>query len=171
MLQVEWRPVPGYEGLYSVSNRGEVRSEARSIQRKDGRYNNVGQKIRKQSHIGNGYLAVSLSKDGEYRLTTVHRIVAQAFLANPENKPSVNHLDNNPSNNALENLEWATQKEIVDKCIAEGRFVYRTNKIKPEQIERIQALAAQGLSKTQIAKQVGVDWSTVRTYLAPPNKE
>lgn len=60
--------------------------------------------------FGNGYLRVGLSKDGEQKMFLVHRLVAEAFLPNPEGLPVVNHKDGNPSNNNVSNLEWCTQE-------------------------------------------------------------
>lgn len=94
-----WKPVVGYEG-YEVSNLGRVRSF------KHGR-----ERIMKLTSNGRGYMQLELCRNGEIKHHTVHRLVAQAFIPNPENKRDVNHIDGNKLNNHIENLEWATPHE------------------------------------------------------------
>ncbi len=100
----EWRPVPGYEGLYEVSNTGRVRS----LDRVD-HFNGINRprKGRELAHIDKrGYHIVKLCKDGNVRAVGIHRIVASAFIPNPTSLPEVNHKDENKSNNNVSNLEW-----------------------------------------------------------------
>lgn len=94
-----WKSVKGYEGLYEVSNFGRVRSLPR---------NTTSGKILKPVKTKEGYLRVDLSKKGRGNLSFVHRLVAETFLDNPDNLPCVNHRDENPLNNRVENLEWCT---------------------------------------------------------------
>lgn len=93
-----WKDIKGYEGLYQVSNEGRVKSF----------YTN---KILTPVDDGQGYLRVRLYKNKEWKSIRVHRLVANAFISNPYNKPQINHKDENPSNNCVENLEWCTAKE------------------------------------------------------------
>ena len=99
-----WKDIAGYEGLYKVSNRGRVKS----LGRKKGGGLCDG-------YIGNedkqGYIRVTLSKNGKTKNFQVHRLVAEAFLDKIEGKNVINHKDENPSNNNVENLEWFTAKE------------------------------------------------------------
>lgn len=90
--------VPGYEGLYEVSNLGNIKSLRSG-------------KLLKQASNKDGYKMVSLTKDGKSRSYGVHRLVALAFLPNPLNLPEVNHKDESHDNNVLENLEWISKKE------------------------------------------------------------
>ena len=92
-----WRDIPGYEGLYQVSNYGNVRSM--NYNKKLGNIRELKQKLR-----DNGYLEVHLSKDSKRKYFLVHRLVAEAFLENPDNKPQVNHIDGDKSNNHVSNL-------------------------------------------------------------------
>lgn len=111
----EWRDVVGYEGLYLVSNYGRVRSLNRIVNITSSN-RNQGYKARRNgriltSYIRRGYQTLFLSRDGKARLKPVHRLVAMAFLSNPLNKSTVNHIDGNKQNNHVSNLEWATYSE------------------------------------------------------------
>lgn len=98
-----WKDIKGYEGLYQISNYGRVWS------------------IRKQKYLKGdknsaGYLRVLLTaKNGKTKREFIHRLVALAFIPNPENKPQVNHIDANIENNKAENLEWNTSKENLSQ--------------------------------------------------------
>ena len=89
-----------YEGLYQVSNWGRVRSLG------NGNSNNSKERILKTYIERCGYLKVKFYKNGEKKDCLVHRLVAETFLENPENKPEVNHIDENKENNRVDNLEW-----------------------------------------------------------------
>lgn len=94
-----WRDIPGYEGSYQVSNRGRVKSLLRNRIRI--------LKPRKRSR-GMKYLNVALFTNGKRKEESIHRLVALAFLPNPNNYPVINHKDENPGNNHVDNLEWCT---------------------------------------------------------------
>jgi len=97
-----WKDVKGYEGLYKVSNFGRVKSLKYGMERilKTGK--------------GSYYLTVSLYFDNKLKTAKVHRLVAMAFIENPDNKPFVNHLDEDKYNNNVNNLEWVTHKENMN---------------------------------------------------------
>ena len=97
-----WMPVPDYP-LYSVSNLGRVRS--------DNLYSHKLPLIMSVYPDKDGHMRVRLSKTGKVKNFYVHRLVAMAFIANPESLPIVNHKDENPANNRVENLEWCTALE------------------------------------------------------------
>lgn len=106
----EWREIPGYEGAYEVSNLGRVRSVDRRIPSKNGSFaHRHGREITVYS-LRKGYFGVRLSNGHTAKNCSVHRLVANAFLPNPDNLPCVNHKDNDPSNNRVDNLEWCTYK-------------------------------------------------------------
>lgn len=90
-----WKDIKGYEGLYKVSDRGRIYSIKRKL-------------YRKFKTDKNGYLVVNLSKNSKYDYPSVHRLVAMAFIPNPDNLPEVNHKDENKFNNSVDNLEWCT---------------------------------------------------------------
>ena len=107
MIEEIWKDIEGYEGLYQVSSEGRIKSLSRLTS--NGR--KIAEKILKPSNNGWGYLQVILCKDGKHINHRIHRLVAQAFIPNPENKPEVNHIDENKENNNVDNLEWVTSKE------------------------------------------------------------
>ena len=105
-MKEEWRDIKGYEGLYQVSNLGRVKSL---------NYKHTNrEKILKDSTNKNGYKNVNLYLEGVLRRFLIHRLVAEAFIENPNNYPKVNHKDENKENNKANNLEWCTQKYNIN---------------------------------------------------------
>ncbi len=102
-----WKDIEGYEGKYQISNFGNVKS----LETWTGDKYIKREKILKNVVYGNGYYYVCLSKKGEVKKHKVNRLVAQAFIPNPENKPFTNHIDGDKLNNNVNNLEWCTQSE------------------------------------------------------------
>lgn len=104
-----WRDIKGYEGLYQVSNLGNVKSLC---------YNKTKisklLRIYKNSNNDSGYYRTSLNKNGIRKHFYVHRLVGEAFIPNPNNLPCVNHIDEDKSNNCVENLEWCSIKYNVN---------------------------------------------------------
>ena len=97
----EWKNVIGYEGLYEVSNKGNVRNVRRNT-------------LLKLSKNYYGYIQVWLYKNGIRTGFKVHRLVAQAFIPNPDNLPQINHKDEDKLNNCVENLEWCSNEYNVN---------------------------------------------------------
>lgn len=106
-----WRDVVGYEGLYQVSNIGRVKSLQRIIHLTNGKILTIKERIKNISCNNNGYLMATLCKGGICGKYLVHRLVAQAFIPNPQNKPDIDHIDTDKSNNIVGNLKWVTPKE------------------------------------------------------------
>ena len=105
MERQEWKVIEGYEGLYEVSYDGEVYSHHTGKDLKPGR-------------ASSGYMTVSLNKNGKPKSHTVHRLVAKAFIPNPENKTDVDHINRNRTDNRVENLIWASRSDNnVNTCI------------------------------------------------------
>lgn len=107
----QWKDVPGYEGLYQCNALGQVRSLARTVLDSCGRVRTIPNKLLKPFKDHQGYLLVGLCHSGKVSNISVHRIVASAFIPNPNKLPQVNHIDCNKENNNVENLEWVTAKE------------------------------------------------------------
>lgn len=104
MNKEEWKPIIGYEGLYEVSNLGIVRS-LNKTNNQYSMYATAG-----TSDGKHGYLKVKLQKNGKSKSFQVHRLVAEAFIDNPDKLPQVNHIDEDKQNNKVNNLEWCSAK-------------------------------------------------------------
>ena len=115
-MREEYRDIKGWEGLYQVSNLGNVKSLERKVwcSRGRGYYMTVPEKILDGYDYGHGYLYVELCKDGKSKFCRINRLVAQAFLENPNNLPEVNHKDENRQNNRVDNLEWCTRQYNIE---------------------------------------------------------
>lgn len=112
MIEI-WKDIKGYNGTYQVSNFGNIRNLRRNM---------------KPSIHPRGYLMILLSKHRPRKNWLIHRLVAIHFISNPKNYPCINHIDSNPSNNIVSNLEWCTQKQNVAHCIKMGRKNFQLNK-------------------------------------------
>ena len=102
MTNEVWKDVVGYEGLYKVSNLGRIKSLHQ--------YKGTDERCIQPIENGRGYLFVGLHKDRQQRHRYIHRIVAEAFIDNPDGLPQVNHKDENKANNSVDNLEWCTNE-------------------------------------------------------------
>ena len=130
MLLEEWRPVIvtkhgvtyDYTGIYEICNQeGKVRAL---------NYNKTGEvKVLKPDKDKDGYHSVTLSKNGKKRTFKVHRIVAEVFIPNPDGLPVVNHLDENPSNNSVDNLAWCTNRENIEYSQAKKVICLETGQV------------------------------------------
>ena len=123
VIQIEeiWKPIKNYEGLYEVSNLGRIKGVTRYVKGKVG-YRIQKEKIRKCEVSSNGYLHVLLCKNGKYTTHNVHRLVAGAFIPNPDNLPEINHKDENKENNCVDNLEWCTRKYNMNYGTTQSRI-------------------------------------------------
>lgn len=108
-----WKPVKGYEGLYEVSNKGNVRSVDKHLMWGN-QYCLFKGKPKKSFPNSMGYLRTNLYKNRQRKKYFVHRIVAEAFIPNPNNLPCIDHIDRNYLNNSTDNLRWCTQKENMN---------------------------------------------------------
>lgn len=113
-MKEQWKEINGYDG-YSVSNTGKIKSFRRKS------YKENGLTLTPETSY-KGYEQVSLYKDGKKHQKLVHRLVAEAFIPNPENKPEVNHKDTDKSNNKVSNLEWSTSSENTIHAYKNGLY-------------------------------------------------
>lgn len=128
----KWKPISGYEGLYEVSNKGNIKSFHKN---KDG----VLIKLFTEKLKHTNYKCLTLvDVFGNKKQFRVHRIVAEMFLSNKHNKRFVNHIDNNGENNCVENLEWCSQSENIKHSHNQNRSeqVYLANKIQSNKAQR-----------------------------------
>jgi hypothetical protein len=119
-MEIEiWKDVIGYEGLYQVSNLGNVKriSSFRGVNKK---YLNGYNLIPIDN--GKGYLRIKLTKNNKSKRIMLHRIIAEAFIENKHNKPFINHINSDRKDNSIENLEWCTQSENVKHAVKVGRW-------------------------------------------------
>lgn len=160
-MEEVWKDVQGYEGLYMVSNLGNVKSM---------NYANRGYARNLVPKTNNsGRLWVELAKNGARKPLLVHRLVATAFIPNPENFPEINHIDENPKNNEVRNLEWCTH-EYNNRIYREHhplrprtvRWVKKSPRLhlKVNQIDEHGNIVKQWPNSRDIFKETGMsDWS------------
>ena len=153
-MREEWRPVVGYEGLYEVSNMGNVKSL---------NYNHTGKEgILKPRKNRDSYLLVNLWKDAKMKTCLIHRLVATAFIENPEGYTEVNHKDENPKNNNVDNLEWCsvlynnTYNDRAKKIGEKRRNDPKTSK-PIIRIDKVTGLIAEFPSIMEASRQTGID--------------
>ena len=169
-VPVTWRQVVGYEGLYEVSSKGEVRGCPKEV---SGNHlksiRHIPARAKRQCLLA-GYPAVTLFRDGKPKLHKVHRLVAEAFIPNEENFPMVNHIDNDKRNNDVSNLEWCTALHNNQHMMKQGRqnFAYgersSTCKLTEDQVVEILSLSG-SMKQCDIAKQYGIGQQQVSRIL------
>ena len=154
----EWRDVIGYEGLYKVSNLGRVKSL---------KYEK--EKIVKHYVNKSGYLSVCLSKNNKTRTSQIHRLIAKAFLSNPEKKPTVNHRFGKKFDNRVSEIEWATRSEnsrhAVNMGLRKSGYNHPKSKLNKDERELIKKICIPGDSKfgfKALAPLFNVEKTTIR---------
>lgn len=123
-----WKDIPGYEGLYQVSNLGRVKSYDMKVSHNHGGVAIRKGRVLKQVITKWGYNLVSLCKNGTKKQLSVHRIVANSFLENKELKPQVNHKNGIKTDNSLDNLEWCTSFENMQHAVKTKLYVVKSGK-------------------------------------------
>lgn len=123
----EWRDIKGFEGLYQVSNLGNVKSIPRKIWNGKGFFLSK-EKLVKQVLNHKGYQMVQLWNSNHFKSIAVHRLVSEAFIPNPANLPQVNHKDEDKKNNKISNLEWCTGKYNINYGTAKNRIAEKLSK-------------------------------------------
>ena len=173
-----WKTIEGYEGLYEVSNLGRVRSLDRVVTQRN-RWGNItphlyrGKILSARKNCKNDYVEVHLfkSEQGE-RWYRVHRLVAETFIPNPNGYIEVNHIDENKSNNIVENLEWCDRRYNTNYGDRNVKIRNAVAKLSPKDIEKIKLLRDNksvreiahmfGISETQVYRILkGVNWRDI----------
>lgn len=152
---VEWKPIADYEGLYEVSNTGLVRG----VERIDSADKRQVSKVLSTTAKNGNYITCVLSKNNIKHTYRIHRLVASAFIPNPENKPCINHVDGNKQNNSVENLEWCTPLENNQHARKNGLNcgLYKLTK---EDVSEIKAQKGKD-SGTKLADKYGVSFQRI----------
>ena len=163
--QEEWREIPGWEGLYSVSTYGRVKSHQRLIQekRKDGwkpKEYIIDEKILKPSKQKSGHLRVSLSRDRQIKFRLIHQLVLETFIGYKPRGKECCHKDGNPSNNHLSNLYYGTRSQNIADAKRHGTFPMGNQRpgarLTNQEAFEIYTYCKQGFKDEDIAKQYGV---------------
>lgn len=155
----QWAPVEGWEGCYEVSSLGNVRSLPREFRSKDGKLRKIKGGVLKPRPSKSGHLYVSLKRPGSYRESLIHRLVAQAFLYNPDEHPHVLHWDDNPANNSVSNLRWGSDWDNRKDALRNGSL--SGGILTDSQVREIKSLCVEGVSQRKIASMYGVSQSMV----------
>lgn len=122
-----WKDINGYEGLYQISNMGNVKSLERFVHRCDGVVQHRKERIMCKRESSDGYYMAKFNVDNTSKSIGIHRLVAQAFLPNQNKLNEVNHKDCNRKNNCVDNLEWCTHKDNVRYSIQQGNHISTKN--------------------------------------------
>lgn len=161
----QWKPVINFEENYSVSSLGKVRRE--TLTRGFGSMAAIG-RVMQQKKCTNGYRTVSLyPRSGKQKQLLVHRLVALAFVPNPENKPQVNHKNGIKHDNRIENLEWMTCSDNLKHAYESGLARGKSGESNPmaklnrDTAEAVRALHGLGWNKSKIARALRIDTSRV----------
>lgn len=170
MSEELWKSIPGCEGAYEAHPNGEIRSLDRMVpRRKSGSTPSMGRILKVAVNRGYGVVTICAG-NGARKMHLVHRLIAKTFIANPDNKPQINHKDGNPLNNSVDNLEWATrsQNQIhrYDVLKRGGGENHGLSKLKKENIYIIRLLHLHKVPYKEIAKIFGVAGGTVSSIFS-----
>ena len=148
-----WKDVVGYEGLYEVSNRGNVHS----VERISSQNKKCGGITLKPTHDKDGYLLVSLYKNGVVKTKKIHRLVTETFIPNPNGLPQVNHIDEVKGNNNVENLEWCDSSYNNNYGTRKGRLNKKVRAVNIETGEvitfsSVKEAVSKGYSRSGVSK-------------------
>ena len=161
-----WKDIKGYEGFYQVSDCGNVRSLERDVYYSNGAVHHLKEKILVPNLDRGGYQNVGLYKNGEIKKMRVHRLVAEAFLPNPENEPQINHKDEVKINNSVENLEWCTASYNINFGTRNVRMIQNRRSYKLGDSPSAKAVFCVELNKTfdcakRAGEELGIDSSAI----------
>jgi hypothetical protein len=160
--KIVWKPIPEFEGFYEVNNIGDVRSVERYVVNSIGYRKNLKGKLLKKGTDKDGYKDVCMCKEGKEYHKRCHRLVAAAFIPNPDNKPLVNHINGIPDDNRVSNLEWCTEKENTEHAIRTGLMVLNSKRVYQKDMNGV--LIKEWPSLSSIGK-AGYDYKQVHRVL------
>ena len=165
-----WKEIKGYEGLYECSTHGRVRTVARIVKCKNGTLKSLSQRILTPHFNSNGYLWVFLHKEGVRRFWLIHRLIALTFVANPDNKPFVNHKSGVKTDNVPHLLEWSTRKENVAHAFKTGLMSHAgeknsQSKLTAQDVLEIRRLFATGVTRRDLATRFQISYSRIRDVI------
>lgn len=166
-----WIPIPGLDGRYEASTHGNIRSVSRFVPVRNGKRWVIGRTCK---HMPGRYMGFSCkSEDGVSLRGSVHRLIASMFVANPDGKETVNHINGNKNDNRAVNLEWATLSEqqrhkcrVLKKCIGQNN---PGAKLTQEDVEHILCLRAFGATNFILAVAFGVSPKTIQRIFTRRN--
>lgn len=158
-----WKDIEGYEGIYQISNQGRVKCLPKDVvSTKYGHVRHYPERIAKVYSRPKGYLYVELSKDGKAKKVSIHRLVAEHFIPNVEDKPQVNHIDGNKVNNKVDNLEWVTASENIKHAHNNSLRGEFHKGIAVEQYTMSGEFVRRFKSINKASKITGIDYSTIK---------
>jgi len=150
-----WKPVKNWEHLLEVNKFGAVRTIDRMVKARGGRYRRCSSVVKTPHLTLNGYMALHVYYQGKYKDLYLHRILAETFIPNPENKRTINHIDGVKTNNRLSNLEWATDSENIKHAWRTGLRTY-TGKMLSAAYKRRKKVTKYSMQGLPICSYVGV---------------
>jgi hypothetical protein len=173
MRTEEWRSVPGYEGVYEVSNLGRVASCFRQTPCSRHGTRTYPRRVLKLRPTSGGYVRAGLAYGGTTRTLLVHRLVAMAFLGPPPEGMEVCHNNGQRADNRATNLRWDTRVNNHADMAAHGTAMrgerQHQAKLTEDKVRHIRRSYAEGVSRAALAKQHGVAWSTIQAVTARRN--
>lgn len=156
----KWVAIKGFEGFYEININGEVRSLERNVLHNN-RFRKIVSKQIETRIDRAGYLTVRLSKDGKSYTKSIHRLIANAFISNPNALPIVNHIDGNKLNNSIDNLEWVIHSENIKHAYNNGLIAKYKGCIKV--IDTCTNFIYNSVKEA--AQSLGIPYSTCKNYL------
>lgn len=148
-MEEVWTDIEGYENLYAISSKGRCWSYKTN-------------KLLKESINNDGYLRFSLFKNGKHKRYLAHRLVAKSFVANPNQYPEINHINENIKDNCVENLEWCTHKQNINYGSRNKKvsLALKNNQNSAKRVQNIDTLKIYD-SLTKAEKETGIDLSQI----------
>lgn len=172
-----WKEIKGYEGIYSISSFGNVKRHERSVPSKNASRMVLKEKLLKIHTNHRGYSYVVFGVNNKSQNYSIHRLIAEYFIPNPENKEQVNHINGIKSDNRIENLEWATRKENMVHARENNLFPSDHNRgikhgkaiLNPKKVREIRELKDNGKSYKQLADLYSVSMGCIQLIMNRTN--